>query len=158
MKRIFEFEAMQCPECGQPIVRLAILKMQRSGHPAGSKYGGRIKVGAAQEQIVWPKHRYHEPCAPEAPEQVAEDYNEACLVIDISPTAAAALARRGLELVLKKNGAEGNTLYDMINDIIDNKKALPFVTGDLHDLRNIGNTFAAHANRIGDRRSFENVS
>ncbi|MBN2207720.1 MAG: DUF4145 domain-containing protein [Candidatus Coatesbacteria bacterium] len=67
--------------------------------------------------------------------------------MDISPTAAAALARHCLELVLRDNGAKGETLYGMINDIIDNGEATPYVTGDLHDLRQIGNAFAAHANR-----------
>ncbi|MBN2209307.1 MAG: DUF4145 domain-containing protein [Candidatus Coatesbacteria bacterium] len=97
--------------------------------------------------LIWPKHPYREPCPPEVPNEVAADYNEACAVIDISPTAAAALARHCLELVLRNNGAKGETLYNMINDIIDNRKAPPYVTGDLHDLRQIGNTFAAHANQ-----------
>ena len=119
-----------CPACELLIVRLV----------------PQVK-GLVNGHVIWPKHVYREPCPPEVPNEVAADYIEACAVIDISPTAAAALARHCLELVLRNNGAKGETLYEMINDIIDNRKAPPYVTGDLHDLRQIGNTFAAHANR-----------
>jgi len=133
-----------CGECGRPLIVLT----RHYFFKDPNFYGTRpIEKGEPTTALLWPRTGWREPCPPEVPEEIAQDYNEACDVIDISPTAAAALARRGLELVLKKNGAEGKTLANMIDDIIDHQKAPPPVTQDLHDLRQIGNTFAAHANR-----------
>ena len=95
--------------------------------------------------LLWPRRAYREACPKEVPPEIAEDYDEACLVIDDSPTAAGALGRRCMELVLEQaGGAKGRTLADKIDDVIAKEKAPAWVIYDLHTVRKLGN-FAAHA-------------
>ncbi|HUT03051.1 MAG TPA: DUF4145 domain-containing protein [bacterium] len=111
---------------------------------------------------MYPKGRFREACPEEVPAEVAADYNEACKVIDISPTAAAALARRCMQFILVKAGGApekkmvkdksggqrevDSTLFDQIGFVINNKRAPEWVLEQLQPTRKVGN-FAAHAKK-----------
>lgn len=87
-----------------------------------------------------------QPCPPEVPDDLRGDYNEACLVMNLSPKASAALSRRCLQHLLRKYAAvEANppTLYQEIEEVIKNGGLSSGITDLLHTLREIGN-LAAH--------------
>ena len=58
---------------------------------------------------------------PQVPSKFAEDYREACLVLDDSPKASAALSRRCLQYILQeKAGVKHENLAKEIQEIINN--------------------------------------
>jgi len=76
------------------------------------------------------------------PEPYRSDFNEACLVLRLSPKASAALSRRNLQTILREEGkTTKRDLYDQIEEI--SPKLPSHISEGLHAVRNIGN-FAAH--------------
>lgn len=88
-----------------------------------------------------------DPIPPEVDDQtIAEDYTEACLVLQHSAKASAALSRRCLEQILEnKLGIDAKlNLHDKIEQA---KAKLPdYIANDLHVVREIGN-FGAHSRK-----------
>ena len=84
--------------------------------------------------------------APEAtPVEFAKDYREAIEVLGISPNASAALARRGLERVLKEQySIKDGSLNQKIDKAIKGKRLPSDISDMLGTLREIGN-HGAHA-------------
>jgi len=113
-----------CPACGKIIVFL--------------------QVGDQWRQMVYPKAISRTPLSPDIPNEYAEDYKEACLVLSDSPKASAALSRRCLQHVLREKAkVKRGNLNDEIQEVIDSGN-LPSELSDAVDaIRNIGN-FAAH--------------
>jgi len=158
---------MKCPHCGVEIhwipVETALIKVSpqqknEMSHVATCRWDtcpacGNLIIkffglgSGSYEIIIWPKHPYREPCPPEVPNDVATDYNEACAVIDISPTAAAALARRCMQYILERDAGapRGGKLWKQVEVVVNDQNTPEHVKGNLHDLREIGN-FSAHAN------------
>ncbi len=93
--------------------------------------------------MIHPLGSTRSPCPNEVPAEIAEDYKEACLVEHLSPKAAAALARRCLQNMLRERGidVDSKKLYDEISEAMEN------LTSNLSDaidaIRTVGN-FAAH--------------
>lgn len=94
--------------------------------------------------LIYPKGSNRPPVPPEVPKEFAEDYKEACLVLNDSPKASAALSRRCLQNLLReKAGVKPGNLADEIEQVIESGN-LPTELADAIDaIRNIGN-FAAH--------------
>jgi Domain of unknown function (DUF4145) len=90
-----------------------------------------------------------------APELV-KDYGEACAVLSLSPKSSAALARRVLQSVLKKQNYASKDLANQIDAILneqDGSKRLPtYISNSLDAVRNYGN-FSAH--RITDATTLQ---
>ena len=84
----------------------------------------------------------------EVPEDFAEDYREACLVIADSPKASAALSRRCLQHILReKAGVKNpNDLAKAIQEVVDSHAVPSDISETLDMVRNIGN-FSAHPNK-----------
>ena len=100
--------------------------------------------GEQQWSLVRPKASGRPPIPPEVPEEFAEDYREACLVLADSPKASAALSRRCLQLILRKQlGAQGRTLYDEIQWVIKHGNLTSSIIELLDVPRKVGNE-AAH--------------
>lgn len=120
----------QCPECLKLIITIEKLIYQ------GSAYR------AVKEQIVWPLSSGRPPAPADIPESIAQDYNEASLVLPYSAKASAALSRRCLQAVLKHAGnATEKDLSSQIDKILP---SLPtYIAENLDAVRHIGN-FAAH--------------
>lgn len=75
------------------------------------------------------------------------DYEEASLVLSISPKASAALSRRCLQLILRDKGwYNQRDLADQIQTALDEWKLPSHISEGLDAVRNIGN-FAAHPNK-----------
>lgn len=122
--------ASACPECGKLV--LTIANRQHDG------MGLTIAQGLF---IAWPRQKAR-PVPEEVPDHIAADYNEAALVLSLSPKASAALSRRCLQAVLREAGdAHQYNLSDQIDAVMP---TLPSYIGESIDaIRKIGN-FAAH--------------
>lgn len=119
-------QMLQCPSCGRIIIAT---QAQSTG----------------EQQLLWPKSTGRTPVPPEVPTYIAQDYNEAALVLNDSPKASAALSRRCLQTVLRE---AGKTTKRDLNDQIDEiaPKLPEYIGSQLHSLRQIGN-FAAHTQK-----------
>jgi hypothetical protein len=128
---------MNCPNtiCGKKIVDLA------SGQQ--SQYAGGLG------KIVWRQTvRPFASSRPPVPKEVgimfSSDYNEACLILTLSPKASAALSRRCLQNILReKAGVKKGDLASEIQQTIDSKSVPSHLSESIDAVRNIGN-FAAH--------------
>jgi len=95
-----------------------------------------------QTRLLYPLGSSRPPVLAEVPSHIAEDYNEACLVLPFSPKASAALSRRCLQAVLREAG--GSTKNDLVEQIEEVLPNLPsHLQKSLDAVRNTGN-FAAH--------------
>ena len=142
-------ETVQCPNpaCGRVV--LSIINCE--GTQRDPKYPqSSFLMPAGDERIVHvrPKATNRPPIPVEVPDDFAEDYREACLVLADSPKASAALSRRCLQHILReKAGVKNmNDLAKAIQEVLDNPAVPPDVSTTLDMVRNIGN-FSAHPNK-----------
>lgn len=116
-----------CPTCKKNIIRL-----------------GLKQAGEWRWTVVRPKGIARSPLPPDVPEEFAEDYREACLVLSDSPKASAALSRRCLQSLLReKAGVKPSTLNSEIGEVLKKGMLPPYLAENLAAVRAIGN-FAAH--------------
>jgi hypothetical protein len=93
---------------------------------------------------IWPRTSGRPRCPDVVPKDIAEDYNEACLVLQDSPKASAALSRRCLQHLLRdKAGVKPGNLSQEIQQVLDGKQLRNDLAEAIDAVRNIGN-FAAH--------------
>lgn len=120
----------QCPSCKRFIIILG-------------KYTKR--TGAFIESFfVYPKAISRAPISKDVPDNFAQDYKEACLVIGDSPKASAALSRRCFQNLLReKTGVKPSNLSQEIDAVLQSKQLPSHLTEGIDAIRNIGN-FAAH--------------
>lgn len=124
-----------CPACKKLVVFLFNGK-----YDAKDKDFERIY----NSSLVKPRNISRSPIDPEILERFGEDYNEACLVLNDSPKASAALSRRCLQNLLReKAGIKPGNLSDEIQQVIDSKQLPTALSDSIDCIRNIGN-FAAH--------------
>lgn len=128
-----------CPGCEKKVIEL----YRKHSHPEN-----RMKYVAYPKGVV-------RPIPPEVPEQYASDFREACLVLNDSPKASAALSRRCLQAILVQElGVKAGSLSKQIDEAINSGKLPPAVVQDLHAVREVGN-LAAHPTK--DTRTGEIV-
>lgn len=128
---------MNCPNsnCGKKIIDIA------SGRP--SQYQNSLAT-IEWRQTVHPFASSRPPVPPEVEVKYAADYNEACLILTLSPKASAALSRRCLQNILReKAGVKKGDLSNEIQQVIDGKTLPSHLSESIDAIRNIGN-FAAH--------------
>jgi len=96
-------------------------------------------------RVIHPKGGVsRKPAAPEVPKVLAEDYNEACLVLADSAKASAALSRRCLQTLLREHAkVKPQNLNKEIDEVLASKTLPPHLANDVHAIRAVGN-FAAH--------------
>lgn len=117
-----------CPQCRKRIIRI------RAG-----RGGGKV-----EEYVAYPRYATGRTAPPEVPEPLRSDYAEAVAILDRSPQASAALARRIVQQVLAgKGGYEQRTLARQIGTFVEDERTPSELSRNLHYLREIGN-FAAH--------------
>ena len=118
-----------CAACKKLIVYLA------KGHPGGTNLASFM---------VYPRGISRIPLPADVPEQYAQDYKEACLVLPDSPKASAALSRRCLQNVLRAiPKVKPSDLSKEIDEIL-NSKQLPSHLADAIDAIRVLGNFAAH--------------
>jgi|SRR5271157_1139267 len=133
-------EKRQCPSCGKFILHLA-------GGEEAVHYGTGQTVGLSCVRLkaqVLPKGASRPPCPTQVPEHLANDYNEACLVIPDSAKASAALSRRCLQALLREAAkVKPSDLSNEIQQVLDSATLPSHLAESIDAVRNIGN-FAAH--------------
>lgn len=131
---------MRCPNpnCERLVIFLV------NGSVEGSGYYG-YKLGEEKTRIlIRPKVSSRPPLSPIVPEELADDYHEACLVLPDSPKASAALSRRCLQHLLRDTaGVRPSNLANEIQQVIDSGQLPSYLVEVIDVVRNIGN-FAAH--------------
>lgn len=91
--------------------------------------------------MIYPLWAQRSSAPREVPVEIADDFNEACLIESLSSKAAAALGRRCLQNILHNQGIKKRDLNQEIDEAIKN---LPTHLSDAIDaIRNIWN-FSAH--------------
>jgi hypothetical protein len=109
--------------------------------------GQNRRLNVTKSMMIWPKGVSRAPVPPEVPLGIVEDYKEACLVLNDSPKASAALSRRCLQNLLRQvGGVKPGDLSGEIQQVLDSGKLPRDIADNIDAVRNIGN-FAAHANK-----------
>jgi len=119
-----------CPSCKKNIIYLSISTLSDGSWHQNDKF------------LVYPKGTIRPKAPKEVPSNIAEDYNESCLIINDSTKASAALSRRCLQTILREY--EGISKGSLNTEIEQAIKLFPSYISDAIDaIRHIGN-FAAH--------------
>ena len=136
-------ETAVCPSCNCVIMWLVSSKRTYL-----EDYEHKPDQATEYRTPVWPRHTGRPPAPPEVPPEFSKNYKEACLILNDSPNASAALSRRCLQLILNEKAEVKNrdNLARAIGEVVDDLSVPANVSGALDDVRNIGN-FAAHPNK-----------
>lgn len=129
------FVLLRCPNCFDIIVW-----MSRAVSEADRTY-----------DRIYPPRSDHGPAPAGTPDYIARAYEEAARVLPVSANAAAALARRTLQLIMREIlGVEPSTLKREIDSA--SKKLPDYLIDGLHALREVGN-FALHPKKDNETGS-----
>ncbi|MFC6803907.1 DUF4145 domain-containing protein [Deinococcus caeni] len=142
--RAYEFEPMTCPACELDIVRMVLGMPRYAGPRDGEFLAGVDQEDEFQEIIVFPRVPRPLELGPAVPLHIAQDLEEAIIVLPYSPKASAALSRRCLQNILVDAGKV--TKRDLVEQIEEAVKAHGFTSGLrrlLTAVRMVGN-YAAH--------------
>ena len=133
---------MDCPSCGNTIIKVRLQYYTGGGFPGDEVYA------TSREVWVEPSTPKRAPVGDGVPSEFVTDYEEALAVLPASPKASAALSRRVLQSIIKDQGYYGRSLARQIDKLLaENRsdKVLPTsVRANVDVVRNLGN-FAAHA-------------
>jgi len=130
-REIVRVIAAGCPSCGKPIVSIAPKEKTEDG----------------KAWMAYPRSAYRK-----APKEVrdedqalANDYEEAALLLTLSPKASAAISRRCLQTVLirKANQNPDDSLATQIQNVLNSPVLPSYIHENLDAIRQYGN-FAAH--------------
>jgi Domain of unknown function (DUF4145) len=121
-------------KCANSDCQVQILHRQEVDTPSTD----RVESGW---ELVYPRRLPRPPADPAVPDEIRQDYGEACLVLADSPKSSAALARRCLQAVLQSLVGKKSSLVKEIDEAANQLPA--DLISDLHALRQLGN-FAAH--------------
>lgn len=150
---------MICPHCGigtRPLFREATFGSQggvqfnvKTGNCSecnGLILNGRWASGgeASTEFLLFPLDPIVRPIPAQVPTSYADDFRQACAVLDVSPKASAALSRRLLQQIIwEKAGIKKRNLNEEIDAVIEAGNVSSNLAEDLDMIRTVGN-FAAH--------------
>lgn len=115
----------ECPSCKNNIIFM--------------KY---INATTHKELLVYPRSCSFNNTSEEIPSHIAEDFNEAGLILNDSPKASAALSRRCLQTIIHEHfEVKKKNLSEEIDEVM--KQVPPYISKQLDAIRQIGN-FSAH--------------
>jgi len=121
---VWTWQHMRCPECLESIIYLNLASPE---------------IGRQERFLAFPPTAVR-PIAPEVVDPYRQDFAEACAVLALSPKASAALSRRCLQAILRdKAHTKSKDLFDQIEEVITLAAVPPYIAGDLHAVRVIGN-------------------
>ncbi|TDO23755.1 DUF4145 domain-containing protein [Pedobacter duraquae] len=135
-------KSMNCPN---PNCKKNIISLIKSTGFRNDPYGNMIgPMDEISSIYVNPLKSSRPSLSQEVDSKFSKDYNEACLILDFSPKASAALSRRCLQILLReKAGVKPGELAKEIQEIIDSGKLPSHLSESIDAIRNIGN-FASH--------------
>ena len=120
---------MNCSECGKIIVIL---------------FGNKTNGTSIIEHMIYPKQVSRTTIPSEVEKEFSDDYNEACLILNDSPKASAALSRRCLQNILRqKSGIKERDLHAEIEKAITSNVFPGHIADVLDAIRHFGN-FGVH--------------
>jgi len=135
---IWAIQKLDCPndDCGRSFFFLLFTKSVLAAD--GSSRNQTTSI------LAHPKKSSHSPLAADVPKSYADEYDEACAVLEESPKASAALSRRLLQTLLREEAkVKPADLSNEIDEVLG-KNSLPSRLAESIDaIRNIGN-FATH--------------
>ena len=149
----WSYKYTTCPSCKESIIKIGLAEPD-------PEYEYR-ELYFLSEDLVYPFciQRIRMPDA--VPEHISEDYQEACSILDRSPKASAAMARRVLQSVLREQGYKSGKLNDQIKTVLGERNTgntLPEVLkGRIDVVRNVGN-MSAHPFTARDGSEIIDVS
>lgn len=127
--------AMGCPQCKKLIAKISLFRNTNFSLPPLTKY------------YIVPRFSKIVEASKEVPEKLRTDYQEACIALEFSPKASAAMSRRILQTVLIEQGYKDRDLAKQIEALLNEQDARKALPSDLHTtvdaIRNFGN-FSAH--------------
>ncbi len=131
-----EMDFYQCPNCGEYTIRL-------SGIGDGVKDITKMNIRPRSLAKQYPDY---------IPQNIRNDYEEACAIVDLSPKASATLSRRCLQGIIRDFwGVNKKTLYEEIDAIKDKIPLDLWKSIDaLRQLGNIGAHMEKDTNTIVD--------
>lgn len=126
-----------CPGCNKLNIRLE----NGDSHPQNPNILSFVRGS----RVVYPKGgMLRKPAPADVPKGLAEPYNQACLVLNDSPMASAALGRRCLQIILREHAkVKPQDLSKEIDEVLGSKQLPTYIANDIDAIRHIGN-FAAH--------------
>jgi hypothetical protein len=126
-----------CPRCKRFNIRLETGDQQ----PHNPNILSYVRGG----RVVHPKGGVlRKPAPAGVPKGLAKAYNQACLVLNDSPMASAALGRRCLQIILREHAkVTPQDLSKEIDEVLASKQLPTYIANDIDAIRHIGN-FAAH--------------
>src|SRR3972149_5285400 len=103
--------------------------------------GGRAMLESVKgERLIYPRTTSRVPLPKEVPEEFAEIYREACIVLPDSPKASSALSRRCLQHLLREKAhIKQSNLTNEIQEVIDGGSLPPYIVEAVDAVRKIGN-------------------
>ena len=117
-----------------PARKQLVINLTRT-HPSGMEAGSFM---------VHPRGTSRTRLPEDVPDQYAQDYKEACLVLSDSPKASAALSRRCLQSILRAVAkVKTSDLSKEIDEILNSKQLPSHLSDAIDAIRVLGN-FAAH--------------
>lgn len=139
-------EAFDCPHCGI-YAEQSWQEVNWSLTRGHNEVGCISRCASCREHTIWIDGKMFYPkgsTAPDAHEEmplaVKRDFNEARLVVEDSPRAAAALLRLAIQrLVVNELEAEGGSLYQQIGNLVEEGDISPRIQRALDSVRVIGN-------------------
>lgn len=133
----FDVSSGFCPSCKKLIV------LVRNGIYLEDGRIERLET-IHDEVIVYPKHANSREIPSEVPEQYRKDFNEAEIILPLSPKASAAIGRRLLQRILREEYKLGpSNLAKEIEKFIHLPNVPSHLTQAVDVIRSVGN-FAAH--------------
>jgi len=130
-------------QCPNEDCKKFFLELARGLGQAGTA-GYVFPVRIDNKFLIFPRKVAREMAKPEVPKEIADDFNEAVMVLNDSPKASAALGRRCLQNLLRgKAGVKHGNLTEEIEEILKRKELPSHLANGLDAVRQIGN-FAAH--------------
>lgn len=131
-----------CPACDS-----ALVELEEGDLVVKQGYDGEwIKdIGSALNRALIYPVLSKRSVDPSVPDQLASDFKEACMVMNLSPKASAALSRRILQQILQeKFGIKKRNLASEIEEFVSLESIPAYLAEAVDAIRQVGN-FAAHA-------------
>lgn len=127
--------------CPNPACRLTAIHLAYGTGTIAAKENGYVSwYGKPPRQLRLRPATYARPIAEYVPEAIRQDYAEACAILDLSPKAAATLARRALQGMIRGfHGITKATLAKEIDALRDRVDPLTWqAIGAVRSVGNIG--------------------
>jgi hypothetical protein len=139
-------DSFRCPHC-RVVSEQNWQAVEWNRYNNDTDVGGISKCSNCNDYTIWVDGEMFYPkasIAPRAhramPDVVRRDFDEARLVVEDSPRAAAALLRLAIQrLVEDELDADGGSLYDQIGDLVEKGVISPRIQRALDAVRVIGN-------------------